>query len=806
MNYNETFFNCTSEDMCEQQIGYTKKNLGRITYIVISSFGVLSNFIFIIYNLVKKIKGKNRRASMKRFFLIFPFTDFLTSIYWLLSSVKFYKLKQIKENPEMCSIISVIYIGVISLQSTLINILIFHFKSINENPIEAILKPNKKIFIYIIICLIFGGLASGLSLQLQIVGRSSMNTCFINTEYSGWAGFIFLIPVILIFFAIVQLIHDLFFVKMFNSDKGIRKIHRKNSCYAFIFCLLHIPLIILMLISLITKKNNFNNDEEKNYFKIFIHFTTLITCSIPLIINIVRQLQGLTRIDCINDCLQKRKKRKYFSVKNVNTYRISNVKDEISFSSEPFEWLENHIIEYYMRDILLGVAVSLQKSKKYEVYSNEKVTLTEENYKEFEKYKIDFDNIDNYELNDIIVKNSEYLNIRVIDYAPKCFAYLRQLEKINIDKMIKSFLPMNNKQGIKKSPGKSGSFFISTDDNKYMIKTLKSDELELLKHTFLQKYINHIKKNPNSLLCRLYGMYNIILGQGDEILIIVMRNVIGDFKDNTIVKFDLKGSTYKRKANFDINDNNNVMKDLDFNSFEKGIMLSLSSIEKLREVIKNDSNFLCKSELMDYSLFLVKLTLSKKEAEDTFGVKIKEKQDNDFIEIIKTDENDIKKNRGGSTTYRGEGKLHDVAHYKQYLFPSLTQGTAYIIAIIDYFQIFNFFKLVESGLKTGFFQKKKKNIISCVDPKTYSERFINYINKLTDVKQFIFNDLIEINNEDHKNKDDSDDDSDSDGIFRKKEKDALSLVNKQINKELSFPFEDKPDIQSVSLKNRIDLE
>ena len=130
--------------------------------------------------------------------------------------------------------------------------------------------------------------------------------------------------------------------------------------------------------------------------------------------------------------------------------------------------------------------------------------------------------------------------------------------------MIQSFLPKNNTQGIKKSQGKSGSFFISTDDNKYMIKSLKSDEIDLIRGGFLSKYIKHIEKTNNeSLLCRLYGMYNIMMTQKQEFLIIVMRNVIGDFKDNTVVQFDLKGSTYKRKANFDMdNATNLVMKDL----------------------------------------------------------------------------------------------------------------------------------------------------------------------------------------------------------------------------------------------------
>ena len=48
---------------------------------------------------------------------------------------------------------------------------------------------------------------------------------------------------------------------------------------------------------------------------------------------------------------------------------------------------------------------------------------------------------------------------------------------------------------------------------------------------------------------------------------------------------------------------------VDFNEFEKSIMLSLSSIQKLRDITAKDSKFLCKSDLMDYSLFLVKLTL-----------------------------------------------------------------------------------------------------------------------------------------------------------------------------------------------------
>ena len=794
---NHEYFDCDFDHSCTLKIGYMKYNPGKIIFIVISSLGALLNLIFIISNLFKRNKFKNRKASMRKIFLIFPLTDFLTAIYWLISFLYLYELDNIAKNNRLCSLISVFYGELITFQFSLINCLLLHFRKINTNPIEGILKPNKNFIKYIIICILIGALVNGLSEYLGIIGRSPMNTCFINTRFSGESGFgyIFLIPVACIIFAIIQLVHDLFFIKMFNSDKGIRRIHRKNSLYVFIFCLLHIPLIIVMIMSLIFKKNNYLEDV---FLYHFVKTTTLLTCSIPLIMNILRQLQGLTRFECINDCLRKKRKAKFLhSSKTINSFRkISVTSSDPSMISDPFEWLEEHVMEYFMRDILIGVTLSLKESKKYEIYSSEYMNANPEDFKETIKHGVNLTNLEKYKFGDETIENTDYLDVEVIDYCPKVFAYLRKLEKIDIDKMIESFLPKNNKQGIKKSQGKSGSFFISTDNNKYMIKTLKSDELELLKHVFLKEYVNHIEKNPDSLLCRLYGMYNIILGQGDEILIIVMRNVIGDFKDNTIVKFDLKGSTYKRKSNFDMNNNNNVLKDLDFNEFEKNIMLSLSSIERLREATKKDSLFLSKSGLMDYSLFLVKLTLSKDEAVDTFGEQIAEKQSDDFIQIISSD-NKYKKTKK-RTSYTGEGKNIDIEHYKQYLFPSLTQGTAYIISIIDYFQIFNFFKYMESSIKTGFFNKKNKmNSISCVDPKTYSERFIRYINNLTDFKTLLSDEIKEEKNEENSSELDSEDDSEDESYFkRQRKKGILSLVNKKMQNSLLLPIEGKIESKS----------
>ena len=273
--------------------------------------------------------------------------------------------------------------------------------------------------------------------------------------------------------------------------------------------------------------------------------------------------------------------------------------------------------------------------------------------------------------------------------------------------------------------------------------------------TFLKGYTKHVKDNSSSLLCRIYGMYKIRV-QKRKILVIVMRNVIGEFKDNIVAKYDLKGSSANRISAFDMDKSQvSTMKDLNFNQFEYGIMISRDNIKRFRKLTRYDSYFLSRMELMDYSLFIVKLNLSTEEANDLFGDKIREKQESAFSELMV--ENSIKPScslmTGGDSlninleainveelkpkkSLMEKGKIfHNVKYYKHYLFPSLVPGTAYICAIIDYFQIFNFYKYVESGLKTKFGKKKDK--VSCVDPKTYSKRFIKYFEKLTEIKHML---------------------------------------------------------------------
>ena len=167
-----------------------------------------------------------------------------------------------------------------------------------------------------------------------------------------------------------------------------------------------------------------------------------------------------------------------------------------------------------------------------------------------------------------------------------------------------------------------------------------------------------------------------------------------------------------------------------FNKIEKKIFLEKEFSDKLRIICENDSKFLKDMELMDYSLFLVKLSLSKEDAEDIFGKNVMGNQNEASEQMLLEDNSDIDNNKKRV----GERKKYNINYYEQYLYPSLNQGTAYILSIIDYLQLFNFFKFVESELKTKF-RKNGKKIISCVEPEIYSKRFIGYINNITNLDE-----------------------------------------------------------------------
>ena len=747
----EKNFNCTenindnSEIVnCEIQIGFSSKAYHKVIFVILSLIGVILDIILFIDFLITKIKkvkrNKNRNyGSMKPLFRILSILDFITSLYWLISSTALSTVKDIKEN-SLCKFLSFLYVILFIFNLYFICCALKHFQKLNFDPINSIYKPKKNLISYILSGSLLSLIIGLIALFMRVLGKSPMNTCFINTELNPLSSIIYGIGLILILFIFYQIIHGLYFSKMFINDNIMRTLYIQNSIYASIFCALNIPMIILFLITTFRNKNILKSDTGLIHFS---YFSTVLLFFTPTLLAILSLYQGMTTLNCI----KKRQRKK-------NGLRLSNfLSPDLSLSltvDDQYDWLDKHAMKFFMKNILLGISICLKKAKEKKI----KEKFEKSDFTDSVKYEVNFKNYKLYGIDSYDIKSDDYINVNITEYAPECFAYLRKLEDIDMDEMIRSFLPNNNKEGMKKSAGKSGSFFISTDNQEYMIKTLKKDELELIRYSFLEQYIEYIKDQPKSLLCRIYGIYSLIQYGGAQVFIIVMRNVIGSLKNNIVAKFDLKGSTINREIKgLDMSKiDNGVMKDVNFNDIEFGIMVNNKNNENINKSAYKDSKFLEKMGLMDYSLFVVKLSLNREESSEIFGEGIQEKIEQDYMDVLNDKTVMINPNNettildytintiGSKTTFKGNRNKYK--YYKPYLFPGLNVGTGYIISIIDFLQAYNFYKIVENTYKTTIQGRKSdaEGGISCVEPKLYSERFINYVQNLTKVKHILTGD------------------------------------------------------------------
>ena len=102
--------------------------------------------------------------------------------------------------------------------------------------------------------------------------------------------------------------------------------------------------------------------------------------------------------------------------------------------------------------------------------------------------------------------------IIVKEFAPRIFRNLRK-NILTEDLLLETFKPCFNFQGIHNfstGSGKSPSFFFFSDNKQFMLKNLKKSEMDILKDgKFLISYYKYLKENPNSLLNRFLGIYEV---------------------------------------------------------------------------------------------------------------------------------------------------------------------------------------------------------------------------------------------------------------------------------------------------------
>ncbi|KAJ0967245.1 hypothetical protein J5N97_024162 [Dioscorea zingiberensis] len=352
------------------------------------------------------------------------------------------------------------------------------------------------------------------------------------------------------------------------------------------------------------------------------------------------------------------------------------------------------------------------------------------------------------------------------DYCPMVFRNLRELFKIDAADYMMSICGNAALRELS-SPGKSGSVFFLSQDDRFMIKTLRKSEVQVLLR-MLPDYHHHVRTYENTLITKFFGLHRVKPSSGQKFRFVVMGNMFcTELRIHR--RFDLKGSSLGRSSeNVEI-DENTTLKDLDLNYC---FYLEPSWRRDLLKQIEIDSKFLETQCIMDYSLLLgvhyrapqqMRSHISHNRRSLTAeGLTILSEEDAQDEELFNypqglvlvphgSDENSvvvgphIRGNRLRATAagdeevdllLPGTARLqiqlgvnmparaeHIPSEDKTQVFHDVYDVVLYL-GIIDILQEYNMSKKIEHAYKSLQFDSLS---ISAVDPAFYSKRFLDFI-------------------------------------------------------------------------------
>lgn len=186
-------------------------------------------------------------------------------------------------------------------------------------------------------------------------------------------------------------------------------------------------------------------------------------------------------------------------------------------------------------------------------------------------------------------------------YSPVAFRYFRDLFGMNPAEFM---MALCHEQLVElANSGASGSLFYVTNDDEFVVKTVQHKEAEFLQKLLPGYYLN-LNQNKRTLLPKFFGLYCYQCG-GKNIRLVVMNNLLpSGYKIH--FKYDLKGSTYKRKASkAERAKETPTLKDLDFLSdHPEGLFLEPDTYNAVMRTIQRDCRVLQSFKIMDYSLLV----------------------------------------------------------------------------------------------------------------------------------------------------------------------------------------------------------
>ncbi|CAI9759090.1 unnamed protein product [Fraxinus pennsylvanica] len=324
------------------------------------------------------------------------------------------------------------------------------------------------------------------------------------------------------------------------------------------------------------------------------------------------------------------------------------------------------------------------------------------------------------------------------DYCPKVFRSLRMLFKVDPADYMLSICGNDALRELS-SPGKSGSFFYLTNDDRYMIKTMKKAEVKVLLR-MLNAYYNHVRAFENTLVTRYYGLHCVKLNgpAQKKVRFIIMGNLFcSDYMIHR--RYDLKGSTFGRltdKPESEI-DATTTLKDLDLNFLFR---LQKTWFQEFRRQVDRDCDFLEQERIMDYSM-LVGLHFRESTNDEHTASGALTPVDNGSLEtdsvprLSQADVDQLLLDPAGwasiSLGINMPGRVERVERTNDCELVGEPTGEYYDVVmffgIIDILQDYDITKKLEHAYKSIQYDP---NSISAVDPKQYSRRFRDYVFKV----------------------------------------------------------------------------
>ncbi|KAL3210190.1 hypothetical protein MRX96_037327 [Rhipicephalus microplus] len=298
------------------------------------------------------------------------------------------------------------------------------------------------------------------------------------------------------------------------------------------------------------------------------------------------------------------------------------------------------------------------------------------------------------------------------------------------------------------NPGASGSAFYLTSNDEFIIKTVQHKEAEFLQNLLAGYYMN-LNHNPRTLLPKFYGLYCYQCG-GKSVRVVVMNNLLPSVVPMH-QKFDLKGSTFKRKASkHERSKRFPTFKDLDFlEQHPDGILLETDTYNALMKTIQRDCQVLESFRIMDYSLLIGIHNIDQAAKEQVERQSHSAKDEVKLTPPAGTDDESSSKPAGSALTQNRVTNRQRLANFSTAMesiqadvepidhdedvptggIPaknSKGERLLLFIGVIDILQSYRLLKKLEHTCKSLFHDK---DTISVQRPSFYAERFQEFLAK-----------------------------------------------------------------------------